>query len=99
VTPQSKQYIETVLEFAQEGFLHTSKVHWADVRAHVFEMARDAQTSSDTYPALHWLADHLSSFMFRPHTWFDEPLQKPLEGSPDAVAPRGQRLEKNIGYV
>jgi carboxyl-terminal processing protease len=99
MTPQSKQYLETVLRYAQEDFLHMNKVNWSEVRAHVFDMARDAQISSDTYPALEWLADHLNSFSYMPHNYFVRPSTGPLDSVPDAVAPRGQRLEHEIGYV
>jgi carboxyl-terminal processing protease len=99
MTPQSRQYIETVLEFAQEEFLHTNKVNWSEVHTHIFEMAREAQTSSETYPALDWLADHLNSFLYMPHSFFVEPSQNPLQSVPDAPVPRGQRLGPDIGYV
>jgi carboxyl-terminal processing protease len=99
MTPQSRQYIETMLEFAQEEFLHTNKVNWSEVRTHIFEMARAAQTSSDTYPALEWLADHLNSFSYMPHNYFVRPSSGPLDSVPNAVAPRGQRLEHDFGYV
>ena len=99
MTPQSRQYIETVLEFVQEEFLHTNEVNWPDVRSQIFEMARDAETSGDTYPALEWLADHLNSFLYMPHSFFIRLSTGPWDSVPDAVAPRGQRLAHQIGYV
>jgi carboxyl-terminal processing protease len=99
VTPQSRQYIETVLKFAQEEFLHKTNVNWSEVRTHVFELAREARTSGDTYPALNWLADHLNSFLYMPHSFFVEPSRNSLQSPPDAPAPRGQRLGSDCGYV
>jgi hypothetical protein len=63
MNPQAQQYVDDALAFAQENFLHTQKVNWAMLRTTVCEMAKDAQTTTDTHPAVHWMAGHLSSFL------------------------------------
>jgi carboxyl-terminal processing protease len=103
MNPQAQQYVDDVLEFAQENFLHTHKVNWLEMRKTICEMAKDAQTTTDTHPAVHWMAGHLSSFLEMPHTSFQaksEPhFVSETTGEQIFFEPRGERLEEGIGYV
>jgi carboxyl-terminal processing protease len=103
MNPQAQQYVDDALAFARENFLHTQKVNWAMVRATVCELAQDAQTTTDTHPAVHWMAGHLSSFLEMPHTFFQEKstphFVSQTTGEQLLFEPRGERLEEVIGYV
>lgn len=103
MNPQSQQYVDEVLEFAQDNFLYAQKVNWSEVRETVCGMAQDAQTTTDTHSAVHWLAGHLSSFLEMPHTFFQgksEPhFISETTGEQILFEPRGERLEESIGYV
>ena len=52
IAPEAQSYLERVLKIMETSFVRRERVDWAQLRAAVFRTARDAQTTTDTYPAI-----------------------------------------------
>jgi carboxyl-terminal processing protease len=96
-----REYVNQVLDVAEEGFIYTQQVNWPEVRAQVIEQCTMAVTTLETHAALRWMADHLNSFLEVPHTFFrsNRAEREPGELTPVFEPPHGEQLEADIGYI
>jgi C-terminal processing protease CtpA/Prc len=62
-------YLTRALDLLQHNSIDTGQVDWPKLRAEAFELAAEAQTSADTYPAIAQSIDQLHD----PHTKFFAP--------------------------
>jgi carboxyl-terminal processing protease len=52
ISPQALAYLREALDFAQMNFVGREKFDWIELRRQAFDLAKDAQTPVDTYPAI-----------------------------------------------
>jgi C-terminal processing protease CtpA/Prc len=52
MTPEAATYLDEALDFIQRHAIMNDRVDWPALRRDVLELARDARTTADTYPAI-----------------------------------------------
>jgi carboxyl-terminal processing protease len=50
--PEAERYLSTALDILERNFLRRDQVDWEAIRAAVLDLASDAVTAEDTYPAI-----------------------------------------------
>ena len=69
MSPQAAAYLREALDFVQMYYLGREKFDWVYLRRQAFDMARDAQTTVATYPAI----DMVVAALHDPHSGFRRP--------------------------
>jgi carboxyl-terminal processing protease len=95
IAPEASAYLDTALGHLEKHFLRTERVDWQAVRTGSRNIAKDAKTFRDTYPAIRWAFSQLNE----PHSFFLEPQQVTASRAPqNQEIPTSRQLGK-IGVV
>jgi carboxyl-terminal processing protease len=95
ITPEASAYLDTALGHLEKHFLRTERVDWQAVRTGSRDIAKDAKTFRDTYPAIRWAISQLNE----PHSFFLEPQQVTAgRAAQNQETPTSGQLGK-IGFV
>lgn len=94
MTPEAMTYLTEVLDYIQENSIKREQINWPALRKEVLELAEEAQTLAETYPAIEYALKHLGdnhSFF-----WSPEKGQQRLTGMTKRV---GLRATYPEGFV
>jgi carboxyl-terminal processing protease len=95
ITPEASAYLETAIGHLERNFLRTDQINWQAVRKGSQDLAKDAKTFRDTYPAIRWAISQLQE----PHSFFLEPEPVATSRAPALqVVPTSRQIGR-IGYV
>lgn len=69
MTQEAMTYLTEVLDYIQANSVKREQINWQALRKEVLELAKEAQTSAETYPAIEFALKHLDdnhSFFWSP---------------------------------
>ena len=75
VSISPRAYVEEALKYMQDNALNKRSVNWTAVREETLARAKDAKTTSDTYPAIAFALTQLGEN----HSWFQLPDNLPSD--------------------
>lgn len=102
-SPEAMSYLEAFFDTVQAYALYREKIDWDALRADAHNLSLGAQTPSDVYPTLHYLAKRINK-----HSFFMEPDNAAeLSGdnlSEDEIKPnleytKGYKIDDSVAYL
>jgi C-terminal processing protease CtpA/Prc len=100
MSPEAAAELRAAIDFLKTHHMNRDKVDWPAVEAHAFEMARDAKTPAETYPAINYVIARLGE----KHTFLISAASMKanltdLRSASNAVPPGGVALGRGIGLL
>lgn len=98
--PTPQEYLDSAISALRANHVNRDKVDWPALEAAARRLAKDADTTSETWPAIR----HVIAALGEKHTSFDAPSSKKAASTPPATdkpraLPEVARLNDKFGYV
>lgn len=95
IAPEASAYLNTAIGYLEQNFLRRDQINWQLIRDGAGNIAKDAKTPRDTYPAIRWAISQLNE----PHSFFLEPQQASATSAPTAQPVPSSRQLGKIAYL
>jgi len=100
MSPEAAAELHAAIDFLKTRHMNRDKVDWPSVEARAFEIARDAKTAAETYPAINYVIARLGE----KHTFLISAASMrahlaDIPAASNAVPPEGVSLGSGIGLL